>query len=86
LPQLEAALPSQENEEHQIFDPELFQRGLHNLAEQLENADMAATETIIQLQHRFAADLHDKLAPLADAINALDFSLAQQLCATLLEE
>lgn len=86
VPHLEAALPLAEKSESQTFDPELFRRSLLNLAEQLENADMAATESIIQLQNRFATDLHDKLTPLADAINALDFTLAQQLCAMLLED
>ncbi|WP_390213849.1 PAS domain-containing protein [Undibacterium danionis] len=89
LPHLESnqPLPPLTDAEGQsAFDPDLFRRSLLNLAEQLENADMAATESIIQLQNRFDAQMHDKLLPLANAINALDFTLAQQLCATLLEE
>nr|WP_315476691.1 PAS domain-containing protein [uncultured Undibacterium sp.] len=86
LPHLESKQAIAETEVHQIFDPELLRRSLLNLAEQLENADMAATESIIEIQNRFATDLHDKLIPLANAINALDFTLAQQLCATLLRE
>jgi two-component system sensor histidine kinase/response regulator len=84
LPHLVSNQPIAETGTNQVFDPELFRRSLLNLAEQLENADMAATETIIELQNRFAADLHDKLIPLTNAINALDFTTAQQLCADLL--
>lgn len=69
----------------QAFDPLAFQRKLHELAEQLENADMAATETILKLQTQYDADLHDQLLPIATAISTLDFTLAQALCADLLE-
>jgi PAS domain S-box-containing protein len=86
VPHLVSELAPVEPDAHQLFDPALFRRSLLNLAEQLENADMAATETIIQLQNRFGADLHDKLVPLATAISALDFMQAQQLCTALLDD
>ncbi|MBC3875229.1 PAS domain-containing protein [Undibacterium flavidum] len=70
----------------QEFDPLAFQRKLTELAEQLENADMAATETILELRTLYAADLHDQLLPIETAISTLDFTLAQALCADLLEQ
>ncbi|MFZ6819062.1 PAS domain-containing protein [Undibacterium sp. Ji22W] len=70
----------------QEFDPIAFHRKLVELAEQLENADMAATETILELQTLFGSDLRDKLLPIETAISTLDFTLAQALCADLLEQ
>jgi CheY-like chemotaxis protein len=66
------------------FDANAFRHALLELAEQLENADMAATETIVQLQHQFGAIVGNKLQLLELAISALDFSLAKTLCDDLI--
>ena len=67
------------------FDYLQFRRRLLELSEQLENADMAATETILELQNSSRLALPDRLTPLAQAITTLDFALAQKLCSELLE-
>ena len=67
------------------FDYPQFRRRLLELSEQLENADMAATETILELQNSSRFAMPDKLSPLANAIAILDFSLAQRLCSEFLE-
>ncbi|MFA9274205.1 MAG: PAS domain-containing protein, partial [Candidatus Aquirickettsiella gammari] len=75
------ASPAQQN-----FDPVAFQRKLNELAEQLENADMAATETILELQTQFGTALQNQLLPIEAAISTLDFTLAHSLCSDLLEQ
>lgn len=67
------------------FDPVTFRRGLLELAEQLDNADMAATETILDLQKRFEKQFGSQLRPIENAISMLDFKLAQTLSNELLE-
>lgn len=66
-----------------------FRRKLIELTTQLENADMVATESILQIQKLFGDDLahqyHEDLRLLEAAINALDFTNAQKICAKLSE-
>ncbi len=69
----------------QDFDPNQFRRSLLELSEQLDNADMAATETILELRNRYGAARQQELIPIENAIVTLDFALAQKLCAELLE-
>ncbi|MBC3807968.1 PAS domain-containing protein [Undibacterium seohonense] len=76
---------SEVDHSHDAFDPLVFRRRLLDLSEQLDNADMAATETILELQNAYRSKLGAHLAPLENAITTLDFVLAQQLCAAILE-
>ncbi len=62
-----------------------FRRDLSELADQLDNADMAATETILELQRQFGSGFNEQLRPIEIAISTLDFKLAQSLCTDLLE-
>lgn len=56
---------------------------LRSLAEQLQHGDMAATETIVELQDRFGGALGTRLQALDAAIGVLDFTQALQQCDTL---
>lgn len=67
------------------LDPRIIHESLRLLYEQLDNADMAATETIVHILRLIGAPLPERLQQLEQAIAALDFSLAQQHCADLLE-
>ncbi|MBY0573073.1 MAG: PAS domain-containing protein [Undibacterium sp.] len=67
-------------------DINLFRNSLMALSEQLENADMIATETIVDLKHQFAAPLNEQLQDLESAIITLEFNHAQSLCQQLLEK
>lgn len=80
-----SAATSDVDHSRDVFDPIVFRRRLLNLSEQLDNADMAATETILELQDIYRNNLGAQLVPLENAIATLDFALAQQLCAALLE-
>ncbi|MBR7800417.1 PAS domain-containing protein [Undibacterium fentianense] len=68
------------------FDPIFYRNQLIELSEQLDNADMAATETILRMQQEFGTHKQEQLDPIADAIANLDFSTAQQLCTHFLEK
>ena len=67
------------------FDPQAFGTALQALAMQLINADMAATDTMLQIQHRFGAALDGQLQPMDQAIAALDFQRALHFCNELLQ-
>ncbi|MFZ2989148.1 response regulator, partial [Ideonella sp.] len=54
------------------------------LAEQLDHADMAATDTLSAMQAQFAPLPPGLLGPLAAAMDALDFSTARICCSQLL--
>lgn len=66
-------------------DPQFIHQHLRILYEQLDNADMAATETIVQIQAMFGEDIPTSIQAMEQAINALDFAQAQRHCAELLE-
>ncbi|VXC87792.1 Histidine kinase [Enterobacterales bacterium 8AC] len=51
----------------------------------LQNSDMAALEAMNQLQATFGHQVGDKLSPLSQAINQLDFALAIQIAQALLD-
>jgi two-component system, sensor histidine kinase and response regulator len=57
---------------------------LRSIAEQLRNADMAATDAMVALQHRFGVALGPLLQPLDEAIGELDFERALHLCSDLI--
>ncbi|MBT9505864.1 PAS domain S-box protein [Rhodoferax sp.] len=58
---------------------------LRALAVQLQDSDMVAMESMAQLQQRFGATLGCELAPLHEAIGALDFERALRVCSALIE-
>jgi CheY-like chemotaxis protein len=59
---------------------------LRAMTEQLRNADMAATDAIADLRHKFGGSLGLQLQPLDEAISALDFERASQLCNKAIDE
>lgn len=67
------------------LDPRIIHESLRLLYEQLDNADMAATETIVHILRLIGNPLPERMRQLEQAISALDFALAQQHCAVLLE-
>ena len=58
---------------------------LRALTVQLQDSDMVAMESMAQLQQRFGATLGCELAPLHEAIGALDFERALRVCSALIE-
>lgn len=70
---------------HFELDPRIIHESLRLLYEQLDNADMAATETIVHILRLIGSPLPEGVRQLEQAISALDFALAQQHCAELLE-
>ncbi|MEO5695998.1 MAG: response regulator, partial [Burkholderiaceae bacterium] len=58
---------------------------LRAMAVQLQNADMAATDAMRDLQRDFGAVLGAPLAAMDDAVGALDFERALRLCHDLIE-
>jgi hypothetical protein len=77
------AVPAPDPADMPVLDRAEFQAALHALAEQLRQADMAATDAMEALQRHFGGALGEALHPLDDAIGALDFELALQLCLRL---
>ena len=67
------------------FDANALSPALRALALLLDNGDMAATDTMAALQRDFGGALGDRLQPLDDAVGALDFERALQLCHELIE-
>lgn len=67
------------------LDPRIIHESLRLLYEQLDNADMAATETIVHILRLIGSPPPEPIQQLEQAIAALDFTLAQQQCAELLE-
>jgi HPt (histidine-containing phosphotransfer) domain-containing protein len=62
------------------IDAQALQKALQSMAAQLRDADMAATDTMEQLQRQFGAQLGQQLQPLEDAVAELQFDRALQLC------
>jgi two-component system sensor histidine kinase/response regulator len=59
---------------------------LRAMTGQLQNADMAATKAMAELQRQFGGPLRRQLLPINDAIGALDFEHALRLCDGLINE
>jgi phage-related minor tail protein len=66
------------------FDGDAFAAALRRLSEQLQDADMAATDTMANLQMTFGALVGARLQRLDEAVNALDFERALGLCLELM--
>jgi PAS domain S-box-containing protein len=66
------------------IDPHALLTALHTMETQLRNSDMAAADTMEQLQRQFGNALAEQLLPLDEAIAALDFDLALRLCTELI--
>jgi hypothetical protein len=64
---------------------ELLREMLQDLAFQLRDSDMAATDTIAAMRQKFDSDTLAQLQPLEDAVNALEFDSALSLCNSWLE-
>ncbi|MFM9881585.1 MAG: response regulator [Burkholderiales bacterium] len=67
-------------------DSHAVRETLRTIAGQLENADMAATDTMAALRRQFGGVLNHELQAMDDAIGMLDFERALQLCNELLNE
>ena len=65
------------------FDAPAFDVALLDLVAQLRLADMAATESMQEICTRFGAALGQRLQPLEEAIDGLDFERALALCDAL---
>jgi len=63
-----------------------LRRTLEQLAEHLENADMAATDTLGILRRQHGPALGAALQPLDEAVAALDFQRALPMCRQLISE
>ncbi len=65
------------------FDAAAFDVALLALVTQLRQADMGATRSMQEVRIRFGAALGERLRPLEEAIDGLDFRRALALCDTL---
>jgi len=74
-----AALPSAE------LDVSSFRMAMQSMIARLRDADMAATESMDELQRSFGRAPGDSLQPIAEAVARLDFGRAQVLCQELLD-
>jgi CheY-like chemotaxis protein len=68
----------------EALDAHALQAQLRSIAEQLRNADMAATDAMVALQRRFGVSIGPLLQPLDEAIGGLDFERALSLCNDLI--
>jgi len=68
----------------QACDNAALHAALHTLATQLRRADMAATDTMDEVQRRFGGHLGAQLRPLAEAMELLDLERASRLCGALM--
>jgi HPt (histidine-containing phosphotransfer) domain-containing protein len=68
----------------EALDADVLQAELRLIAEQLRNADMAATDAMVALQRRFGVSIGLLLQPLDEAIGGLDFERALSLCDDLI--
>jgi len=59
---------------------------LRTITRHLQNADMAATDTMADLQRQFGGALGEQLQPMDEAIGALDFDRALRLCNALIDD
>jgi two-component system sensor histidine kinase/response regulator len=66
------------------LDTQALITSLQALAQQLQNSDMAAFNTLSALQNQFGIALNEQLKPLNSTINNLNFSQALLLCQELI--
>lgn len=69
-----------------MLDSHALGDALRALAEQLRNADMAATDASIELQRQFGAALGQPLQSLGEAVGELDFERALRDCEGLIKQ
>jgi HPt (histidine-containing phosphotransfer) domain-containing protein len=67
------------------LDSHDLRAALEQLAELLDNSDMAAMDAMADLQQRYAGPLGSRLTLLDDAVAALSFEPALQICRDLIE-
>ncbi len=68
------------------IDAQALYAALQAMATQLRDADMAATETMEHLKRQFGAAVGAPLESIDEAIGALEFDRALQLCQVLMKE
>jgi PAS domain S-box-containing protein len=68
------------------FNAASFLTALRVMSEQLRSADMAATDSMTDLQRQFGGTSGAQLRSLKDAVDTLDFERATQLCDDLIGE
>jgi hypothetical protein len=81
-----AETPAEAPSVTKAFDGDAVLAALHTMAGQLRNADMAATDAMIELKRQFGATLGAQLQPMDEAICMLDFARALHLCEALANE
>ena len=69
---------------HVPIDQAALLAALRAMAGHLQNADMAATDAMAELQRRYGAALGERLRHLDDAVSGLDFERAATLCDELI--
>ena len=82
---IERALPATAVTRAGALDAERLLRDVRDLTDKLQRADMAALDAFEALRATHGPFLGHLLAPLADAVNALDFGAAQLQCDGLVE-
>ena len=68
------------------LDSQALLNSLQTLAGHLKNADMAATDAMVDLQQRFGRALDGRLDPLDEAVNRLDFTSALHICEKIFQD
>ena len=68
------------------LDPQALLSSLQTLAGYLKNADMAATDAMVDLQQRFGPALGGRLDLLDEAVNRLDFTSALHICEKMFQD
>jgi hypothetical protein len=81
--QVQALQPATPAQAVATRDSAALRRHLQSLAALLQASDMAATDVLATLQAGSGSAWAAELAPLADAMMALDFERAARLCAEL---
>jgi two-component system, sensor histidine kinase and response regulator len=81
---LQALQGTEQSTASNALDAQALAGALQELAGHLQNADMKATDAMASLQRDFGASLGEPLGRLDEAVGALDFELALQLCNELI--
>jgi PAS domain S-box-containing protein len=69
-----------------VLDTDAVLALLRAISQHLQNADMAATDVMAQLQRHYGAALGEQLQAMDEAISALDFDRALPVCHALINE
>ena len=69
-----------------VLDSDAVLKLLRTIGQHLQNADMAATDGMAELQRQYGGALGEQLQSLDEAISALDFDRALHLCNALINE